>query len=411
MLIRKRIRVMTQINAAAAPVAPHPQTYDDIFGWLLNDTYSERFLDRVLAALCTRLRKAGISVARATLHLRTLQREWLGATLYWRIGLDEVEIVLREYGRGETEQYVRSPIHDIHDGVPEVRRRLWQRSPDNKDFLILNELKNEGITDYVVWPMLHTLDRRHAVSFGSDAPQGFTDPEIAFLRRLVPLIALVSEVRIKNVLVRTLLETYVGRSAAKRILNGDTRRGFGSSIEAATMISDLRHFTEMSADRPRDQVIALLDAYFEAIADPIERHGGEILKFMGDGMLAIFPLDQPEACSNLIAAVREGQERLSVLNAKNRTSGLPVLEQGVGVHLGEVSYGNIGSRNRLDFTVIGAVVNIASRLQDMTREAESAVLVSDDFARRAASPDDFHAIGTFPIRGIPEPIAVLTLKM
>lgn len=399
---------MNEINS---PATLRHQAAEEVFDWLLRDTHGERYLDRVLAELCNRLRDAGISVVRATLHVQTRQREWLGATLLWRTGLEEAEIILREYAIEESEQWLHSPVHDIHDGAPEIRRSLWQRAPDEDDFPILNELMDEGITDYVVWPMFHTLGKRQALTFASDAPRGFSDAEIGFLSRLVPLIALVSEVRIKNVLARTLLETYVGHSAARRILNGETRRGLGSSIEAATMISDLRHFTDLSAERPRDEVIAVLNAYFEAIADPIERHGGEILKFMGDGMLAIFPLDQPDASANLIAAVREGQERLAALNAENLTSGLPELHQGVGIHLGEVSYGNIGSRNRLDFTVIGPVVNIAARLQGLTREVECPVLVSGDFARRADRPADFTAIGTFPVRGIPDPIEVLTLKL
>lgn len=395
----------------AAPVALRANSLDGIFDWFLTETHDERFIDNIFAALCNRIHAAGVPLARATLHLRTQHREWLGAGLFWRPGADAAEITMLGYGIDQADRYLNSAVHDIHHGSAEVRRKLWALEREDFDYPLLAELAEEGITDYVVWPLLHTLGKRHVVTFGSDAPQGFSDYEIAFLRRLVPLIALATEVRLKNVVTRVLLETYVGPIAAGRILDGETRRGMGSSIEAATMISDLRHFTELSADRTRDEVIALLDDYFEAIADPIERRGGEILKFMGDGMLAVFPLDQPDACNELIDAIREGQDRLEALNAKNHAGGLPELHQGVGVHLGEVNYGNIGSRNRLDFTVIGPVVNIASRLQGMTRDTECTVLVSGDFARRADSPDDFSAIGTFPIRGIPDPIEVLALKL
>jgi adenylate cyclase len=399
---------MPQIAPAAAL---HRNSFEGIFDWFLSETHEERFIDRVFAQLGDRLLAAGMPLARASLHLRTQHREWLGAALFWHPGLEAAEITMTAYGVDQTERYLNSPVRDIHQGSPEVRRKIWALVPEDYDYPILAELAEDGITDYVAWPLLHTLGRRHVVTFGSDAPLGFSDYEIAFLRRLVPLIALATEVRLKNVVTRVLLETYVGPIAAQRILAGETRRGLGSSIEAATMISDLRHFTDLTAERPRDEVIAVLNAYFEAIADPIERHGGEILKFMGDGMLAIFPLDQPDASGNLIAAVREGQERLAALNAENLTSGLPELHQGVGIHLGEVSYGNIGSRNRLDFTVIGPVVNIAARLQGLTREVDCPVLVTGDFARRANRPEDFHAIGTFPVRGIPDPIEVLALKL
>ncbi|HQU70428.1 MAG TPA: adenylate/guanylate cyclase domain-containing protein [Albidovulum sp.] len=399
---------MNEINS---PATFRHQAAEEVFDWLLNRSYGERFIDNLLVDLAGRLRGAGLSVARLSLHLHTQHREWFGATLIWKLGVEEVEVITHAYSDEPTEGYRNSPILSVRNGATEIRRHLADLAEDQFDFPVLADLKAQGLTDYVVWPIHYTLGKFHVLTFSSDAPRGFSLAELAFLRRITPLIALVTEVRSKNIVLRTLMETYVGPIAAQRILAGETRRGLGSSIEAATMISDLRHFTDMTAERPRDEVIAVLNAYFEAIADPIERHGGEILKFMGDGMLAIFPLDQPEACANLIAAVREGQERLAALNAENLTSGLPELHQGVGIHLGEVSYGNIGSRNRLDFTVIGPVVNIAARLQGLTREVDCPVLVTGDFARRADRPDDFTAIGTFPVRGIPEPIEVLALKL
>lgn len=398
------------MNEISSSLTFRQKAAEEVFDWLLTDAHGERFIDNLLVALCVRLRAAGLSISRMSLHLHTQHREWLGATVIWQLGANEAEILTHEYSEGESDGFLKSPILQIRQGVPEIRRRLSALSPDEYDFPVLADLRAQGVTDYIAWPIYFTLGRHHVLTFASDAPAGFSTAEVAFLRRITPLITLVCEVRSKNIVARTLMETYVGPIAAQRILDGETRRGLGSSIEAATMISDLRHFTDLTAERSRDEVIAVLNSYFEAIADPIEHHGGEILKFMGDGMLAIFPLDQPEACASLIAAVREGQERLAALNAENLRSGLPELHQGVGIHLGEVSYGNIGSRNRLDFTVIGPVVNIAARLQAMTREAEYSVLVSDDFARRANSPDDFRSVGTFPIRGIPEPIGVLALR-
>ncbi len=383
---------------------------EDVFDWLLRDTYSERYMDNLLVALGVRLRNAGVSVSRISLQLRTDNREWLGATILWRVGQNDAEISMRGYEAVELATYLDSPVRDVREGQPEVRRRLWQLGSDDLDYPILKDLRDEGCTDYVVWPIFHTLGKMHVVTFASDGKTGFGDDEIAFLHRLVPLIALVTEVRLKNILARTFLETYVGPLAAERILNGDTRRGFGSSIEAATLLCDLRDFTDLSANLPRDRVIGLLDAYFDAVAEPIERNGGEILKFMGDGLLAIFPLEQPDACRNLLRAVREGQKALEELNAENRAKGLPVLRQGVGVHVGEVSYGNIGSRRRLDFTVIGPVVNIASRLQDMTRDSPHPVLLSGTFAAQSGADADLEKLGTFPIRGIPEAIDVYALK-
>jgi adenylate cyclase len=367
--------------AAAAPALQRAAA--EVFDWLLRETRDERYIDHIIAALGTRLRGAGLSVARISLHLRAHHPEWRGATLLWHPGLETAEVLLRDYGVLTSDLYLKSPIHAIHGGAPEVRRRLWQQAPEADDYPILRELRQAGCTDYVVWPLLHTLNQRHAITFASDGASGFAADEIAILAGFLPLIALVTEVRVKNILARTFLETYVGPLAAARILKGETRRGFGSAIEAATMLCDLRGFTELASNQPRDRIIDLLDAYFDAICEPIERNGGESLKFLRDGLLAILPLDQADACGNLLRAVREGQQALAALNGDNRRNGLPVLRQGVGVHLGEVSYGNIGSRHRLDFTVIGPVVNIAARLQDLTRHGAHSVLVSGAFAARS----------------------------
>ena len=154
-------------------------------------------------------------------------------------------------------------------------------------------MRAKGLTDYVAWPLYHTLGKRHIVTFATDRAGGFDDAHIAGLLKLLPVLALVSEIRMKNRLARTLLETYVGSHASELILAGATRRGSGTTVRAAIMICDLRGFTAISDNWPRDDVIDLLNGYFDAMSEPIARHGGEILKFIGDGLLAIFPLSQP----------------------------------------------------------------------------------------------------------------------
>ncbi len=199
-------------------------------------------------------------------------------------------------------------------------------------------------------------------------PEVFDDANIAGLLRLLPVLALVSEIRVKNRLARTLLETYVGSHASELILAGATRRGSGTTVRAAIMICDLRDFTRISDNWPRDDVIDLLNGYFDAMSEPIARHGGEILKFIGDGLLAIFPLSEPQACANLLHAVSEARQAMVALNEKNGETGRAPLNYGIGVHVGDVMYGNIGSSTRLDFTVIGPAVNMASRLETLTKQ-------------------------------------------
>jgi adenylate cyclase len=222
--------------------------------------------------------------------------------------------------------------------------------------------------------------------------------------KLLPVLALVSEIRVKNRLARTLLETYVGSHAGELILAGATRRGSGTTVRAAIMICDLRDFTKISDNWPRDDVIDLLNGYFDAMSEPIARHGGEILKIIGDGLLAIFPLSEPQACANLLRAVTEARQAMVMLNEKNGEAGRVPLNYGIGVHVGDVMYGNIGSRARLDFTVIGPAVNMASRLEALTKQLGRPVLLSRAFADSVGSEFDLERVGEYPVRGFNDPI-------
>jgi adenylate cyclase len=213
----------------------------------------------------------------------------------------------------------------------------------------------------------------------------------------------------KNAMARTLLETYVGPHASAEILAGATTRGSGKTVSAAIMICDLRDFTAFSDLWPRDDVIEILNAYFDALCDPVEAHGGEILKFMGDGLLAIFPLSDPNACANLLKAIDDGRQRIELLNDKLAEDGRPSLRYGVGVHVGDVMYGNIGSRKRLDFTAIGPAVNVASRLEDLTKIIKRPVLLSSDFVDLLGPSSKFDALGSHALRGLEAPVTVFGL--
>jgi len=309
-----------------------------------------------------------------------------------------------DYDVRERSEFIGSPAHEIHDGATEVRENLERNPSHDRKHALYDEMRAMGLTEYLAWPLYHTLGKRHIVTFATDRPGGFDDAHIAGLLRLLPVLALVSEIRIKNRLARTLLETYVGSHAGELILAGATRRGSGTTVRAAIMICDLRDFTRISDNWPRDDVIDLLNGYFDAMSEPIARHGGEILKFIGDGLLAIFPLNHPSACANLLHAVAEARQAMIALNKKNSETGRAPLNYGVGVHVGDVMYGNIGSRTRLDFTVIGPAVNMASRLETLTKQLGRTVLLSRAFADFVESDFDLERLGEHPVRGFNDPI-------
>ena len=374
-----------------------------ILDWLINDTRNERYIDNILVQMCERLQASGVPVGRATMHFRTLHPQWLGARILWRPGLQEAKITTFGYGVEMTSQFLNSPMNDILSGAAEVRQKLEGGATS---YPLYDELRREGLTDYVAWPMDHTLGKRHVVTFSSDRPGGFDDEHLTFLRDLLPALTLVTEVRVKNILARTLLETYVGPHASEQILAGATTRGSGATVGAAILICDMRDFTKISDLWPRDDVIELLNAYFDAMSEPIEKHGGEILKFMGDGLLAIFPLTIPEACTKLLHAIKEAQAAMVELNQFNGERGHVQLRYGIGVHVGDVMYGNIGSHKRLDFTVIGPAVNIASRLESLTKDIKRPVLLSKAFVEMAGCEAGLESLGSFPLRGLGEPVDV-----
>ena len=376
----------------------------DVVHWLTNDTRDERFIDNIFAEMCVRLQRAGIPVKRASLHLLIHHPQWLGARIMWADGMREAEIARVDYDVRERSEYIGSPANEIIDGATEVREHLERDPALGRKHAAYDELRAKGLTDYVAWPLYHTLGKRHIVTFATDRHGGFDDAHITGLLDLLPVLALVSEIRMKNRLARTLLETYVGSHAGELILAGATRRGSGTTVRAAIMICDLRDFTRISDNWPRDDVIDLLNGYFDAISEPIARRGGEILKFMGDGLLAIFPLTQPSACANLLHAVAEARQAMVALNEKNSDIGRAPLNYGIGLHVGDVMYGNIGSRSRLDFTVIGPAVNMASRLEALTKQLGRTVLLSQAFADLVKGDFHLERVGEYPVRGFSDPI-------
>jgi adenylate cyclase len=389
-----------------------PRQRRSVLDWLVNDTHRERFMDRILVQMSERLLAAGVPVARVSLHFQTSHPQWRGGRVMWRAGHSEAEIDLYGYEVEKSQAFLNSPLKLIYDGANDLRIDLTAPVPDPaSESSLYADLRAEGLTDYVAWPVDHTLGKRHVVTFSTALDGGFNDAHLAYLRDLLPVLALVSEIRVKNIMARTLLRTYVGPHASEEILAGATTRGSGATKSAAIMICDLRDFTTLSSLWPRDYVIELLNGYFDALSGPIEKHGGEILKFMGDGLLAIFPLEVPTACTDLLEAIREGRAAMAALNEKNAADGHPALGYGVGVHLGDVMYGNIGSQLRLDFTVIGPAVNIASRLESLTKEIGRPVLLSRAFVEKAGCESEVDHLGAYELKGLEHPVEVSALRL
>jgi adenylate cyclase len=339
----------------------------------------------------------GLPIWRAVLGTETLHPEEMGGQLIWLAHAAPVRAVFY-HGVETTSSYLDSPLRVVDETWKPFRQRLTG-PPANMP--LLRELQESGATDYLMVP-LPFLDRSRSasVSFATLRPSGFTDAEIEWLEGATRLISPYVERRALRRIAIDLLDTYVGRQAGERIFNGQVKRGAVDTIDAAILMADLRGFTAMSNQQSLTQVIETLDAWFESVAAAVDAHGGEILKFMGDGLLAIFSSegDSPGSCRRAAAAALEACRGVDALNLERTSAGGEAVEFVVGLHVGEVGYGNIGGRRRLDFTVLGPAVNYASRLQDLAKSVGRCILLSRKFSQLISAP--VIDLGDHPLRGI-----------
>ncbi|MBV9757515.1 MAG: adenylate/guanylate cyclase domain-containing protein [Alphaproteobacteria bacterium] len=372
-----------------------PEKLQAIIDWLIDGASSAAQPEQVMAELAERLTACGLPLARAAVLVRTLHPQFMGRRFSWRPGQGvEVGTAPHETLLGPT--FLDSPVRRVYETGAPLRRRLADPGCP-RDFPLLHELAAEGMTDYFALPLRFSNGEVHVASWSTKQPGGFTDAQTAAIVAVTVPLARVSEVRALRRTAVNLLNTYVGNNAGERILAGQIRRGETQAIHAAIWLSDMRGFTQLADRLPSQQLIDVLNRYFDCQVPPIQEHGGEVLKFMGDGLLAIFRAarDGPElgaACAGALAAARQARTNVAETDTE-----LAVPRFGLALHVGEVLYGNIGSGTRLDFTCIGPAVNLAARLEKLAAGLGRTVVVSADFSRHCGAA--LAPIGEFPIRG------------
>ena len=358
--------------------------------------------------LCWRLLGDSVPLWRATLYMGTLHPLIRGVGVRWLRELKVIEDFRILHGSEESDEYLRSPIRATIERGAAFRRRLIEDTPE---YPLLSKLRKAGVTDYFALALNRTFRRFPVVTWTTDRPGGFSDADIRALEEINPALAAIAETRAVRRISANLLDTYFGPQAGRRILAGQIRQGEGERLRAVVMRTELRDFTGLSDRLSGDEVITLLDDYFDALATPIQERTGEVLKFMGDGMLAIFPAADDDDFSTssvrALEAATEGLERLDAVNKARRAAGRGELRTGIGLHLGEVIFGNVGAPGRLDFTVIGPAVNLASRIEDLTKRLHRPILVSSAFARICPRP--LVSLGFQPVRGLGEPEEIFGL--
>jgi adenylate cyclase len=382
----------------------HDYDLKAVADWLIDGARSAPLPQQVLAQLCERLVACGIPLWRVAVFVRTLHPQVMGRRMVWRPGT-EVEIAEAPFELLETAEYRNSPITRVYRTGQAIRRKLT--GPERADdFPILAELRAQGVTDYLVLPLIFTDGAVHAVTCTTRERGGFTEAQIARIETIMTPLARVAEIRALRRTASVLLDTYIGHDAGERVLAGHIRRGDIEEIHAAIWLSDMRGFTGLADRHPPRVLIDLLNRYFDCQVPVILDHGAEVLKFMGDGLLAIFTIagNEAEVCERALAAARQAQANVAELSV----SVMPGLRFGLALHIGDVLYGNIGSVNRLDFTCIGPAVNFAARLEKLTGRLARAIVASGEFARHCAG--EFSPLGEFALAGFSEPQMVFGLK-
>jgi adenylate cyclase len=400
------------------PSAKHAADASDVAAisdWVVRQGLTSDDLPGLLSGFCERIVALHVPLWRGHVSLATLHPMYEAIGYSWRRtqGLTHDQY---EHGSTSREVWQRSPVRFlVENRVPRMRNRL-ELGEGTEAFPVLADLRDEGATDWF-GRLVSFGDRTQraglpgmATTWTSDRAGGFSDADIALIESLVTTLALaVYRIALLQIAI-DLLAAYVGPEPGRRILSGQVRQGTAQQLSAAIMIADLRGFTGVADRTPAERLLAGLNEHLGAVVGAVEQHGGQVLKFLGDGLMAVFALEERAAgtaCADALAAAEAALAANAAINSRREAAGEPLLELDVALHLGDVMYGNVGSARRLDFTVIGPAVNEASRIEALCEPLGCHVLMSAAFAD--ACPRALRSLGHHTLRGVASPQELFTL--
>ncbi|MGI9465235.1 MAG: adenylate/guanylate cyclase domain-containing protein, partial [Aestuariivirgaceae bacterium] len=376
---------------------------DRLADWLMIQALEDTDLEDIVRGCCERLAASGLALARGHLSFSMLHPLYRALGFTWRRGTGiEVE-GYRHVSDGDTDLFLKSPYYYLLSNDLE-HLRCHLESTDRYEFPIFEDLKQQGLTDYLAFRASFDTERSQGMmgSWSTDRPGGFTESEIAALLRVQKRLAVACKTAVQGSLARNMLETYLGADAGSRVLSGQTRRGDGETTRAAIIVADMRKSTVMAETLGRQGYIDTLNLFFDNVASAFVDAGGEILSFIGDGFLAVFPCgrnkaESTKACQLALSAASEALHRMKQANAERTTADDEPIDFGIGLHIGNVMFGNVGLEDRLTFSVFGAAVNEASRLEALTKKYRTPVVASDAFTSYCHC--DWTELGLETLRG------------
>jgi adenylate cyclase len=400
-------------------IAPGPLDISGLLQELVKNGLQGLPLEEQLSAFSKTVAASGFPMKRVSMGMRTLHPRYGALTYLWRPGIEKAESIPQDRTTLGSDAYKRSPInYMLTSGRDTYRHRL--DTGETLPFPVLEEIRSEGMTDYAAClvrynPSAQGTSTLEGVFFScaTDEPSGFDAEQLRQVFAVLPHLAVAIKSRLTYEVAKTLAETYLGKDAGDRVLTGEIERGATRSIEAVIWFCDLRGFTQLSDRLDRDELIALLNQHLEILARPVRDHGGQILKFLGDGFLATFDLtdkDPAAVCNDALATAVELRASFVAFSRTRVEAAKPTLDFGLALHVGEVSYGNIGTDDRLDFTIVGRAVNEANRIQDFCRPLKQDLLISRTFQRLAdRSYFRLESIGDYELRGVSSSQELFTL--
>jgi adenylate cyclase len=388
----------------------------DVNIWAVRQGLAGADVEALFDGFCQRLVIAGVPLWRGFVGMRTLHPQWGGYGYTWRRDKNAIAQDRFERSSGTNPDWLASPFNYLinqarlpdANGVSMLRRRL--AGPDAQlDFPVLKTLAADGATDYFAQFLRfgpegdQSRGSGNAYSFATDRPEGFADHDFMLLRAVLPAVSLAIMAKAGHTIARSLLEAYLGGDAGRRVHTGAIERDSVETIRAVLWYADIRGFTAIADSAPGPVLIDLLDAVFETLTAALRPRDGQVLKFLGDGMLAIFPFaqdTQDAICARALDAAIEAMAALDQLNAERRSAGKRVATVDLALHAGEVLYGNVGAVDRLDFTVIGPAVNEVARIEALCEPLGRSVLVSAEFAASMHERHRLEPLGRHELRGV-----------
>ncbi len=372
--------------------------------WILREAGFCPTRREFVRALGRKFIEAGIAVYRMNITIWSLHPQIAGVNFFWKKDSDEVIVSGASYEIFKSPDYLNSPVNLVTKGLGGVRQPLNVEKSEFQ-FPIMEDLKDQGATDYVAMPLRFSDGQFHSLTMASDHENGFTTENLGLVFECVGVISRYFEVLTLRDNTTTLLDTYLGKRTGQKVLSGDIRRGQGEDIQAVILFSDLRNSTRLAGELPRNEYLELLNKYFETVLGPINRNGGEVLKFIGDAVLAIFPISaDKDALKQAESALATAQEVISSITANLGDNAGPGIDLGISLHVGGVTYGKVGGQDRLDCTVIGPAVNLASRLESLCKSTGNRILMSQDFKQvldgESGLTNGFVSIGNHQLSGI-----------